>query len=159
VSLPTTFTLRPAAASDAPAIRQLVRLGQINPTGLDWRRFVLAVTEAGQVIGCCQVKPHRDGAHELASLAVAPAWRGRGVARALIDHLLAAHPGELYLMCRSGLAEMYGKFGFQALATTEMSPYFRRLSRIFHTARAVLAFGEDLVVMKRVGAPAAAPDS
>ena len=39
--------LRPATAADFPAIRALIRRVRINPYGLDWRRFLVAVdTEA-----------------------------------------------------------------------------------------------------------------
>ena len=87
------FTLRPAAQADDQAIRDLVHIGQINPTGLDWRRFLVAETGQGQVIGCGQVKPHRDGSRELASIVVHPAWRGQGVARAVIERLIHEHGG------------------------------------------------------------------
>ena len=143
------FTLRPGTASDVPFIRALVRAARINPTGLDWRRFVVAVTSEGEVIGCGQVKLHRDGSRELASLVVAPAWRGRGVARAIIEHLLATHPGELYLMCRSRLGPLYERFGFRAIDEAEMPKYFRRVSRLARLVEVLRKEGETLWVMRR----------
>ena len=107
----TNYKLRPAEAKDANAIRVLIIKSRINPTGLDWQRFVLAVTDEDEIIGCGQIKPHRDGSLELASIAVAPAWRGKGLARTIIEHLLAAHQGVLYLMCQSSLGPLYEKFG------------------------------------------------
>lgn len=100
----------------------------INPLALDWHRFVLAIDANGVVIGCGQVKPHSDGTQELASIAVLPGWRGRGVARSIIEYLLAQHPGRLYLTCRSQLGPLYQKFGFQVIQRSDMTPYFRRLS-------------------------------
>jgi amino-acid N-acetyltransferase len=110
------FSLRPAAKEDAFLIRSLVHAARLNPTGLDWRRFTVAVLPNGEVIGCVQVKPHRDGTQELASLVVREDWRGRGVARALMRHELEIHAGPLYLMCRAGLGPFYRQFGFRPLA-------------------------------------------
>jgi N-acetylglutamate synthase-like GNAT family acetyltransferase len=143
------FSLRPAAAGDAGAIRWLVHTGGINPTGLDWRRFVVAVTQDGEVIGCGQIKPHWDGSRELASLAVHPDWRGQGVARAIIERLLAAVPGELHLMCRANLGPLYRKFGFRALQPVEMPGYFRRISRLARLFERLSGQRVSLLVMRR----------
>ena len=141
--------LRSAKVTDTPIIRKLVLQAHLNPTGLDWRRFVVAADQAGEVIGCCQVKPHRDGSNELASLVVAGPWQGRGVARALVKHLLAEHPGPLYLMCRSGLGAFYAQFGFQALEESEMPTYFRRVSRLAGLVEPLRKSGEGLLIMGR----------
>lgn len=143
------FSLRAATADDIEAIRWLVHVGQINPTGLDWRRFVVAVNHDEEVIGCVQVKPHRDGSRELASLVVHPDRRGDGVARALIEHMLAAQPGELFLMCRSVLGPFYEKFGFQTVQPAEMPEYFRRISRLAGVLNRLRNEGISLLVMKR----------
>jgi len=124
------FELRPARKEDAAAIRRLIHLVGINPTGLDWRRFVLAVDQHDRLAGCAQVKPHGDGTRELASLAVQPAYRGQGVARRLIEYLLAHHPPPLYLTCRSRLQPFYEKFGFRVVSPQELTPYFRRILRL-----------------------------
>jgi N-acetylglutamate synthase-like GNAT family acetyltransferase len=144
-----TFTIRAARAADGPAIRWLVRTGRINPTGLDWRRFVVAVAPQGELIGCGQVKPHRDGSRELASIAVSPDWRGRGVARAIIEGLLEAYPGELYLMCRAELEALYARFGFRAIGPAEMPRYFRRISRLAGLVEGLRGDALRLLVMKR----------
>ena len=143
------YHLRPATSSDAEDIRALIRAVRINPIGMDWRRFIVAVDIEGNMIGCVQVKPHRDDSRELASLAVTPQWRGRGVARALVEHLLDRTSGPLYLTCRSGLGQFYEKFGFHPIGEEQMPPYFRRVSRLF---RALVVFSPDrgrLLVMKR----------
>ena len=85
----TAFTLRPANAADFPAIKYLVRSARINPTGLKWSRFVVAENDLGEVIGCGQIKPHKDGSYELASLVVEENYRGQGIARSLVAHLAA----------------------------------------------------------------------
>lgn len=141
--------LRSASAGDAQAIRALIRSAQINPVGLDWRRFTLAVDGSGRLVGCGQIKPHRDGSRELASIAVVPEWRGRGVARALIEHLLETHPGTLYLTCRASLGSLYARFGFQVVDESEMPTYFRWVSRAVRLMRRLGLAGEGLLVMGR----------
>lgn len=123
-------TVRAARAADFPAIRALIYRTGLNPLGLDWRRFLVAESPQGEFIGCGQLKPHADGSLELASLAVVPSWRGRGVARRLILALMAKAPRPLYLTCLGHLQPFYEKFGFRVLAPEDMPPYFRRLSRL-----------------------------
>jgi N-acetylglutamate synthase-like GNAT family acetyltransferase len=144
-----TFSLRPAIEGDDAQIRALIHAARNNPTGLDWRRFVVAVGPGGQVIGCGQVKSHRDGSQELASIAVAPAWRGNGTARAIIERLLAENTRTLFLTCRASLGGFYEKFGFRILQEGEMLPYFRRARRLIQALGSLHLVAEDLLVMKR----------
>lgn len=146
----TTYTLRPALQADLPSIKELIHLGEINPMGLDWKRFVVATNREGEVIGCGQLKPHGKEALELASIAVHPQHRNQGVARAIIEHLLADGPRPLYLMCRSRLEPLYEKFGFHAIAYDEMPRYFQRISRLAGWVEMVARLGEGdgLSVMK-----------
>ncbi|MGE5373645.1 MAG: GNAT family N-acetyltransferase [Bacteroidota bacterium] len=127
----STYLLRPARETDAPAIKRLIRSAGINPMDLAWRRFVVAVDEQDQVIATGQIKPHQKGAIlELASIAVAEEHRGKGLARAIIEHLLKDSPRPLYLTCRSRLQPFYQKFGFGTLSYPEMPRFYRRLSRL-----------------------------
>lgn len=144
-----TYSLRPAIKEDSPAISKLVREGKINPTGLDWRRFLLAESADGQVIGCGQIKPHRDGSQELASLVVTGVWRSRGIARALIEALIEEQAGPLYLMCRSNLGPLYERFNFRALDDEEMPKYFRRISKLAAIIEPLRNEGVTLLVMVR----------
>jgi len=105
--------------------------------------------QAGNVIGCGQIKPHRDGSVELASLVVAEERRGRGIARLLIEHLIENHKGDLYLMCRSGLGPMYEKFGFTTVMQDNMPKYFRRVSKLFGAIEPFRRGKETLLVMRR----------
>jgi amino-acid N-acetyltransferase len=147
------YSLRPATASDARAIHTLVKQAGINPTGLKWPRFVVATPTLfayqDEIIACGQIKPHADGSYELASIVVSPPWQGKGIARAIIEHHLAAHPGEIYLMCRSSLGSFYEKFGFQTIYEDEMPPYFRRIKRLTKIVEVVMSDGEFLLVMRR----------
>jgi N-acetylglutamate synthase-like GNAT family acetyltransferase len=124
-----SFILQSAEAGHAEAIKQLIHSVGINPMNLAWKRFIVALDADGGLIGCGQIKPHRDGSRELASIAVRESDRGRGVARAIIERLLADNPLPLYLTCRSELESFYQLFGFRALVVNEMPPYFNRLSR------------------------------
>lgn len=143
------FRLRPATRRDQAAIRGLIRAVHINPLGIRWRRFILAVDHQGGLVGCGQVKPHADGSRELASIAVVEAWRGRGVASAVIRHLMAAAPPPLWLTCRDRLIPFYERFGFRTVEPGQpMPPYFRRilrLARILIRARG-LAEGPGVMV-------------
>jgi len=143
------FTLRPAVEADSAAIVELIRMVRINPTGLDWRRFWVAVNAEGEVIGCGQIKPHGAGVFELASIAVHPAFRRQGVARAIIERFLSEGPRPLYLMCRSSLAVFYEKFGFRLLKVDEMPPYFQRMVRLVGLLQTLRRSAEGLVVMKK----------
>ena len=141
------FTLRLAAESDSTVIRKLVHDSRINPMNLDWRKFIIAESPEGKVAGIGQVKLHGADLRELASIVVAPEYRGLGVARLIINHLLETHPKPVYLMCRSQLETFYKKFGFRALAVDEMPDYFRRLVVLARTFSFIQRNGNSLLVM------------
>ncbi len=142
------FFLRPAAAADEADIKALIKLVRINPMDLDWRRFLLASTPDGRLAACAQIKPHADGTRELASLAVSPAWRGRGLARLLIEALIVREARPIYLTCRSGLESFYQKFGFRTLEKSELTPYYRRLQKLANTMMKLGGGSETLSVMR-----------
>ena len=149
LKLPTpTYTLRPARESDLGQIRDLIHLTGINPMGLDWKRFVVAVNDDDEMIGCGQLKPHGADVLELASLAVYPEYRGKGIARAIIEHLIANSPRPLYLMCESSLGHLYEKFGFRGISYDEMPRYFQRISKLAGLVTTLASRDERLLVMK-----------
>ena len=141
------YFLRPASASDFPAIKTLVWGARINPTKLDWRRFTIAALET-DVIGCVQLKPVPRDLIELASLVVHPNYRGQGIGRALVEHLLDKASRPLFLTCRSGLGKLYEKFGFRALEREEMPIYYRRLHGLAGKFMELVRQNETLLVMK-----------
>ncbi len=141
-------TLRPARETDAAPIRDLIHLVGINPLDLDWKRFVVAVNDRDEMIGCGQLKPHGREILELASIAVYPEHQGEGVARMLIEHLLKGSPRPLYLMCMSSLGPFYEKFGFRATSYGEMPSYFQRMSRLASLATTLARREERLLIMK-----------
>jgi N-acetylglutamate synthase-like GNAT family acetyltransferase len=122
----TEFRVREAQAKDAPIIRDLVESAELNPSSLAWERFTVAVDASEQIVGCAQVRTHRGDVRELASVTVRANGRGRGVARALLEHLLEKHPRPVHLMCLSGLEGLYHKFGFKVVPPEAMPAYFRR---------------------------------
>ena len=140
------LTLRDATVEDQPTIRQIVRAANINPTGLDWPRFILA-EDGGAIVGVGQVKPHRDGTRELASMAVIPDRQRQGVGSAIIEELLRREKGTLHLTCRSRLQGYYERFGFKRLETREYPPYFARRVPMINTF--LRPFGIRIIVMRR----------
>jgi N-acetylglutamate synthase-like GNAT family acetyltransferase len=147
------FTLRRAASADQKSITALVRGAGINPLDLRWSRFLVA-DDGGRVIGAAQLKTHGDGSRELASLAVVPEYRGRGVGSALVEALLAMETGAVYLTCADRLEGYYVSFGFRRLAPEEMTPYFRRLSTLTSVLGAILRLFEQhwrILVMMHPG--------
>jgi amino-acid N-acetyltransferase len=130
---PVAVTIRPATAADAWTIRRIVWQARINPTGLNWRRFLVA-EEAGRVVGVAQVKPHAGGSRELASLAVVPERQGAGTGSALIRALLGREGRPLYLSCRRELVSYYARFGFREVGWPELPPGLARRHRLANMA-------------------------
>jgi len=144
----TNFSLRPAREAESVQIKKLIHLVGINPMALDWKRFVVAVNDRDEMIGCGQLKPHGKDILELASLAVYPGYRGQGVARALIEYLLKESLRPLYLMCESSLGPLYERFGFRGISYEEMPRYFQRISKLAGLVTSLARREEYLLVMK-----------
>jgi N-acetylglutamate synthase-like GNAT family acetyltransferase len=144
----TEYAIRSALELESTQIKDLINLVGINPTGLDWKRFIVAVNDEGQVIACGQIKPHGADIRELASIAVNPEYQGKGFARAVIEKLLRENPKPLYLMCISHNGPMYEKFGFQVIADKQMPRYFARIKKLFDITDIFRKSDEELLVMK-----------
>ncbi|MFL5803660.1 MAG: GNAT family N-acetyltransferase [Roseiflexaceae bacterium] len=143
--------IRPATATEQATITAIVRAARINPSDLDWRRFLVA-EQGGQIVGVVQVRPHRDGSRELASLAVVPEQQGQGVGAALVGALLARERGPLDLMCTDQMEGYYARFGFRRLASHELAPYFRRIMWIARVISFIAKLGGmrmRMTVMRR----------
>ena len=144
----TDFNLRPARESESSQIKDLIHLVGINPMDLNWKRFVVAVNDRDEMIGCGQIKPHGAEILELASIAVYPEHQGQGVASAIIQHLLANSPRPMYLMCESSRRSLYEKFGFHPILYAEMPRYFQRISKLVGLMTTLARRDEGLLVMK-----------
>jgi N-acetylglutamate synthase-like GNAT family acetyltransferase len=140
--------IRPARETESAQIKDLIHLVGINPMDLDWKRFVVAVNERDEMIGCGQLKPHGKDILELASLAVYPEQQGKGVGRAIIQDLLKDSPRPLYLMCESSVGRLYEKFGFREISYEEMPRYFQRICKLVGLAATLAHREERLLVMK-----------
>lgn len=115
--------IRPATEGDRSAILSLMRSGDYNRINLRPACFMVA-EDGGQVIGIGQIKRHRDGTPELASLVVATDRRGEGIGGALVRTLVARHRAHhtepLYLFCLSALESFYAGLRFQRVERQQL---------------------------------------
>ena len=146
----TELTFRKATKLDQEAIKSLIKEVDINPLGIKWQRFLLVVDEEDLLIGCGQIKPHKDGSRELASIAVRRGWRKQGIAKAIIRELMADTTPPIWLTCRHKLTVFYEPFGFKEVEDLgEMPPYFKRVARLFRFFRWISRTDMKLAVMVR----------
>jgi len=139
-------TIRPATAADQPTIVRMVRQAQLNPMDVRWFHFVVA-EDGGSVVGIGQVKQHRDGSRELASMAVVEDRQGQGIGSSIIQTLLAREPRVLHLTCRRELQGYYERFGFRRLERADYPPYFRRVIPCVNLMGPLM--GTRIIVMRR----------
>jgi N-acetylglutamate synthase-like GNAT family acetyltransferase len=111
-----SLQIRPAADQDMPTIRRLAEAYALDTERLEADQFLVAV-ERGQIVGFGRLKPYPD-AVELGCLGVVPERRRNGIARQLIEHLLARVDGDVYVT--TDLPEFARRLGF---VETEMHPY------------------------------------
>ena len=112
----TTFEIRPASTADLPAVEALLASSNLPTVGVREivNDFLVAQSPTGVVgvVGmeyCCNYGLLR-------STAVDPAWRGKGVARQLVEQIIARAESKgihaLYLLTTT--AETYfPSFGFE----------------------------------------------
>jgi N-acetylglutamate synthase-like GNAT family acetyltransferase len=142
-----TATIRAAKAEDQATIRRIIRAANLNRMSLDWRNFLIA-EDAGEVVGIGQVKTHRDGSRELASIAVVPARQGQGIGSAIVNALLDRHGGGvLHLTCQGKNEGYYARFGFRRIPRQELPPYFARLLPIMNVFARLAR--TEIIVMRR----------
>jgi N-acetylglutamate synthase-like GNAT family acetyltransferase len=116
--LDDAFDIRHARQSDEVAITTLVRSERLNPTNLDWRRFILAMDGSG-LLGAVQLRLHPDRSRELGSLVVRPDARGRGIAARMIDALLAPVGTRVLMITGAAFARHYARWGFRRIPTAK----------------------------------------
>jgi putative acetyltransferase len=85
----------------------------------------------GRPIGCCALVPISEGVYEVAKMAVAESWQGRGIGRRVLAYTIeqgrAIGAKSLYLETNNKLANaihLYESLGFQHLPPKQ-SPYVR----------------------------------
>jgi amino-acid N-acetyltransferase len=144
--------VRRAVALDQLAITQLVQGERLNPHGLGWANFVVAVM-GNTVVGAVQMRQHPEGSRELGSLVVSRAHRGHGIAGRLISALLARHPGTVHVITRRANAAHYRRWGFAVIDTCD-APRTVRRNRLLGQTASVLALLQGrrprrLVILRR----------
>jgi N-acetylglutamate synthase-like GNAT family acetyltransferase len=87
--------VRKALLEDIPSAAALAQRLELDYPGMAADRLWVAV-EAGRVVGLVALKTHPD-CRELCALGVDPAHRGRGIAKALVEALMAEAPGDVHL--------------------------------------------------------------
>jgi N-acetylglutamate synthase-like GNAT family acetyltransferase len=146
------FTIRPATADDQRTIRSIVYAARLNPLSLHWPAFMVA-EEARRIVGIGQVKAHRDGSRELASIAVLPEHQSQGIASEIIAALVAKESGPLYLMCLEARRGFYARFGFREVPASELPTWIRLEYRLGRLSTRLMSLVErrryTLIAMKR----------
>lgn len=91
-----------------PTIRRLAEEYALDTERLEAKQFLVA-EEGGQIVGFGRLKPYPD-AVELGCLCVVPERRRNGIARQLIECLLAGIEGDVYVT--TDHPEFARRFGF-----------------------------------------------
>jgi N-acetylglutamate synthase-like GNAT family acetyltransferase len=105
-----SIRIRPATERDREAIDALVP-PDMPVRDLDCGRFMVASDDGG-LAGAAELIEHPDGSQELGFLVVRPDVRRRGIAARLIDAMLLAARGRLYMIARARFAAHYSHWGF-----------------------------------------------
>jgi amino-acid N-acetyltransferase len=149
---PNGLVIRAATERDQAAIRALVRSERLNPTGLHWRNFLVAVDGDG-LAGAVQMRKHADGSRELGSLVVAARRRRQGIAARLIDTLLASERASVHMVTGAAHAAHYRRWGFRAIEP-EQAPRSVRFNYRMGQLACVVSFlkrrdRRQLVILER----------
>ena len=134
------FSLRTAGPSDLPAAYDLLRGCGLPTDGLDEQfgdGYVLAAAgDGGELVGMAGLERHGPEDGLLRSVAVAPAWRGRGLGEALVDDRLAwarARGIRRVHLLTTTAADWFPRFGFRRVTRAD-APAAVRASREFAAA-------------------------
>jgi amino-acid N-acetyltransferase len=130
--------IRPAAASDASAVRALIDLyvpgGTLLPRSEEFiaayaHNFLVAATS--RVVGCVYLDEYSPSLAELRTLAVDPSSQGLGIGRALVagTERLAARRGYATLFAVSNDEEFFNKHGYTRRHIPELDRERSEVSR------------------------------
>ena len=119
------ISIRRATERDQQSIRASVHSERLNPTGINWANFLVAVM-GGRIIGAVQMRKHSDGSNELGSLVVTKEARGHGIASRLIDVLLAEEREPVWVITAEPYAGAYSRWGFEQIEARAAPAMVRR---------------------------------
>ncbi|MCC2307450.1 amino-acid N-acetyltransferase [Cellulomonas chengniuliangii] len=125
--------VRPALPADVRTIRALVQPYATERILLakEWvgyyeavQEFVVAEAPDGGVVGCGALHVMWQDLAEVRTLAVDPAWRGRGVGHVLLDALLdrARDLGLTRVFCLTFEVDFFAAHGFAPIDGTPVTP-------------------------------------
>jgi len=112
------MNIRPAIEADRASIEALIRTypDQLAQDHLpDTAEFFVAEDEKG-IFGCCALEVYSPKIAEVRSLAVKEEYRGKGVARALVQACVdrAQEKGIRQVLAITGALDFFDKLGFKA---------------------------------------------
>jgi len=113
------WQIRPARATDLPAIEGLLISADGDREVLHQDQFVVSVDQDGVVLGCGRLRPYTEFC-ELASLAVGSHVRAKGMGREIVHGLLERYSGPIYLICEDSVVDFFRLFGFECILDREM---------------------------------------
>ena len=150
----SSAAVRPASRADADAVLDLLLRCELPTEGVTDRfpeGYSVAVTNAGAVIGAAGLE--RYGDHSLLrSVAVDPAWRGRGIAERLTRERIrtAQRSGArtIYLLTTTA-SDYFGRHGFQRVPRERVPAEVQSSSQFTTVCSASAA-----VMMRELGAAA-----
>lgn len=98
------------------------------------------VARAGELVAAVNMSAVPEG-FWLTGLLVAPAWRGRRIARQLIEHACAGKPGTVWLFCHPDLLAFYQPLGFSPAGALPLQ-LNERLAR-YQRSKSLIALARD----------------
>jgi N-acetylglutamate synthase-like GNAT family acetyltransferase len=148
------ISIRRATELDQPAIRALACSGQLSRTDVKWPSCWVAAAAGQGIVGIVQMRRHADGSRELGPLVVSKEMRGQGVARRLMDALVAAEPEPIWMVTAHVFAAVCRRWGFHPIEPPSAPVEVRRnhrmssLARVFRVRRPM----RPLVILERLPA-------
>lgn len=104
------YTLQRPTDKEFEQICRFIGEFELDNRQLKKEQFVVALDEAGDVLGFGRLRPHND-CMELCSLGVVTPYRLKGIGSAIVEHLLRNISKPVYLVCI--IPDFFQPFGFE----------------------------------------------